>query len=406
MSPRRTAAAAVASLVAGLGGVVAVASPAEAAQCEPGKVQYVAQEPLALRRLNARFAWTQATGRGVVVAVVDSGVDARNAHFKDALVVGKSFVPQLPANRDDLGHGTAVAGEIVARGVKGSGLVGLAPEAKVMPVRVFFSDAEESRSAGVGPRPDRIAAGIRYAADHGAKVVNVSMSTPTDDPALREAVSYATRRGALVVASAGNRNVSEDKSDSPRYPAAYPEAVAVAAVDASDTVGEGSIHGPHVDLAAPGTQILTTYLDAGDCLLEQDEESTSFATAYVSAAAALLAQRFPTEGPAAWKHRLESTAARDRRDQRTDAAGWGLVQPYEALTALTDSSVEGPPAPGESPRPVVTAAPERIDLSARPDPYAPQRTAALWWSLLGAGALVALALGGAMRTGRARRRAA
>ncbi|GAB3447900.1 type VII secretion-associated serine protease mycosin [Phycicoccus ginsengisoli] len=406
MTRRRTAAAGVLGLVLGLGGAVATATPAAAAQCEPGKVQYVPEEPPALQRLNARFAWTLATGRGVVVAVVDSGVDARNAHFKGALVAGRSFVPKLPADRDDLGHGTAVAGEIVARGVKGSGLVGLAPEAKVMPVRVFYSDDETSRSKGVGPRPDRIAAGIRYAADHGAKVVNVSMSTPTDNAGLRDAVAYATSRGALVVASAGNRNVSENKNDSLRYPAAYPQAVAVAAVDASDTVGEGSIHGPHVDVAAPGTRILTTYLDAGDCLLEQEEESTSFATAYVSAAAALLAQRFPDEGPAGWKHRLESTASRDRRDQRTDAAGWGLVQPYEALTALTDASVGGPLAPGEKPRPVVAAPAERIDLSARPDPHAPERTAALWWSLLGGGAVIALALGGALRAGRTRRQAA
>lgn len=403
MSARRTAAATGAALVVGLGGVAATATPAAAAQCEPGKVQYVPDESPALQRLGARLAWTLATGRGVVVAVVDSGVDARNAHLEDALVAGKSFVPRLPADRDDLGHGTAVAGEIVARGVKGSGLVGLAPEAKVMPVRVFASDDDQARSTGVGPRPDRIAAGIRYAADHGAKVVNVSMSTPTDDPALREAVAYATGKGALVVASAGNRNVSENKNDSLRYPAAYPQAVAVAAVDASDTVGEGSIHGPHVDVAAPGTRILTTYRDAGDCILEQDEESTSFATAYVSAAAALLVQRYPGEGPAGWKHRLESTASRDRRDQRTDAAGWGLVQPYEALTALTDASVGGPLAPGEKPRPVLSAAPERIDLGSRPDPFAPDRTAALWWSLLGAGAVIALALGGALRAGRSRR---
>jgi type VII secretion-associated serine protease mycosin len=391
-----------AALVGGSALAVATASPAAAAECTDEKAVYVKEEPPALQRLNARYAWTLATGRGVTVAVVDSGVDARNAHFKGALTGGKSFVPGIRPTTDAVGHGTAIAGQIAARIVSGSGVIGMAPESRVMPVQVFYADDEQSRQQGVGPRPDRIAAGIRYAADHGAKVINVSMSTPTSNSALRSSVEYATRKGSLVVASAGNRNVSENKADGPRYPAAYPQAVAVAAVDRGDFVGEGSIHGPHVDVAAPGTSVLTTFKGAGDCILEEAEESTSFATAYVSAAAALLAERFPAEGPAGWKHRLEATASREQRDRRDDSAGWGLIQPYEALTALTDGTVSGPVAPGAT-RPPVPAAPKpAIDLRAVADPHAPERTAALWWSLLGVSALVGLALGGALRPGRRR----
>ncbi|KQU66467.1 S8 family serine peptidase [Phycicoccus sp. Root101] len=402
MTRARLAAGVVAGLLGGAGLVATSAAPAAAASCDKDKTTYVNEEPQALQRLNARFAWTLATGRGVTVAVVDSGVEAKNAHLGPVLVGGRSFVPDLGARGDAVGHGTAIAGQIAARPVKGSGVIGLAPDARILPVRVFYADDEQSRSAGVGPRPDRIAAGIRYAADQGAKVINVSMSTPSDDSRLRDSVAYATKKGSLVVASAGNRNVSENKSDGPRYPAAYPQAVAVAAVDTADQVGEGSIHGPHVDVAAPGTRILTTFYAAGDCLLEEEAESTSFATAYVSAAAAMLAERFPGEGPAGWKHRLEATASRDQRDTRDDSAGWGLIQPYEALTALTDGSVSGPVAPGATRPPVVAAPATRLDLTPASDPRAPERTAATWWSLLGVSALVALALGGALRPGRRR----
>lgn len=379
------------------------AAPSVAAdQCTEQKVQYSAETPYALKRLNAPYAWTVATGRGVVVAVVDSGVAAGNAHLRGALVPGTSLVPKLSATTDASGHGTAVAGEIAARPVKGSGVVGLAKDATIMPVRVFYDSNDESRAQGVGPRADRIAEGIRWAVDHGAKVVNVSLSTPTDDARLRAAVDHATARGALVVASAGNRTTAEDKSDGPRYPAAYPQVLAVAATDASDQVTDDSIHGAHVDVAAPGTDVLTTFHAAGDCLLSEAGESTSFATAYASAAAALLVQRFPAAGPAEWKHRLEVTASRTARDRRDDRAGWGLIQPYEALTASTDASLGGPPPPGQ-PTPAAPSVVARpIDLSQAPDVRAPERGAVLWWALAGASGVVALALGGLLRVGRRR----
>ncbi len=397
---------AAALMVGGLLGALALtgpaAGPAAAAECSVNSVQYVQDAPLALQRLNAKYAWTLATGRGVVVAVVDSGVNARNRHFDGALVKGTSLVPKLKATEDDAGHGTAIAGQIAARKVPGSGVIGLAPDARIMAVQVFYDADEESRAAGVGPRPDRIAAGIRYAADHGAKVINVSLSTPTDDGRLRAATRYATDKGALVVASAGNRTTAEDKADGARYPAAYPEVLAVAAADTSDSVTDDSIHGAHVDVSAPGTEILTTFHAAGDCLLSQEGESTSFATAYASAAAALLVQRFPDAGPAQWKHRLEVTASRPQRDRRDDLAGWGLIQPYEALTAIADASVGGPNLPGQPTREPVAQVVRPIDLTQSRDPHAPERTAALWWSLGGTSAVLGLALAGLLRRPRRR----
>ncbi|HEX8972885.1 S8 family serine peptidase [Oryzihumus sp.] len=144
----------------------------------------------------------------------------------------------------------------------------------------------------------------------------------------------------------------------------------------------------------------------GDCLISAEGESTSFATAYVSASAALLPQQVPHATPADWKHRLEVTASRERRDGRDDRAGWGLVQPYEALTAVMDDSLAGPVAPGSTAHPVATPRAKPLDLRKVSDPLAPQRTAALWWCLGGVSALLALVLGGMLAQPRRRRRPA
>jgi subtilisin family serine protease len=313
-----------------------------------------------------------------------------NAHFPDGVLLpGRSFVGGSP-RQDPRAHGTAVAGIIAARPLGDrSGVEGLAPGARVLPVKVVPDESgTDAGEVSVGTLAD----GIRYAASAGADVVNVSLSTPADDPRLRSAVRFATDRGALVVASAGNRRTAEDRSDGPRYPAAYPEVVAVAATDADDRVTEDSVHGAHVDLAAPGRDVLTAWGAWGDCYLSQDGESTSYATAYVSAAAALLAQRFPDDGPARWKQRLEATAARDRRDARDDRTGWGLVQPVEALTAVLDASVAGPPLPGASPRPTRAAEASLVAVGTVADPLERDRRQVLWVGLAVGTAVLGLAL--------------
>lgn len=384
---RRTGA--VAALAAAAVLVPLPVSAAAPEACVEGTTRYVADTPSALTRLGANRAWQLATGRGVVVAVVDSGVADRNRHFPDgALVGGRSFVGGS-ARSDERTHGTAVAGIVAARPVDGSGVVGLARGARVLPVKVVPDDQrEEDGEVGVAA----LARGIRYAAEEGADVINVSLSTTTDDPRLRSAVRFATERGSLVVASAGNRRTAEDPTDGPRYPAAYPEAVAVAAAGPDDRVTEDSVHGDHVDLTAPGRDVLTSWGAWGDCYLSQEGASTSYATAYVSATAALVAERFPTDGPARWKHRLEATAARDRRDARDDRAGWGLVQPVEALTAVLDDSVAGPLAPGAAPRPSATAGSERLAIAPVADPLVGDRQQVVWVAVASVSAVLGLAL--------------
>jgi type VII secretion-associated serine protease mycosin len=350
-------------------------------QCDQDVPALVTDTPPALPRLAAERAWQQATGAGVLVAVVDSGVDARNVHLADAVLPGVDLVGQAgdpTGQTDTAGHGTAVAGQIAARAVTGSGVVGLAPEATVLPVRVYYGDDDQARTAGTAPDATRIAAGIDAAVAAGARVVNVSMSTPVDTPELRDAVQRAVAAGSLVVASAGNRNTSSDETDGPRYPAAYDGVLGVAAVDVDDRPTQDSIHGAHVDVVAPGTNILTAFHAAGDCMLSGEQASTSFATAYVSAAAALLAERFPQESPAQWAYRLEVTAARAQPAERDDLVGWGIVRPDEALAFVDDGTAAGPESPVHGRTDPVVAEPQVVDLTTGEDPLAEARRRVVW----------------------------
>lgn len=337
-------------VAAAAAGVAAPAGVAVAADqpCAVGTVTLTPDVPPALATLQANLAWTRATGAGVLVAVVDSGIDPGNPHLAGAVVGGIDLVGDGtdPNGFTDIdGHGTAIAGEIAARPVAGSGVVGLAPDANLLSVRVFRGTDDESVRNGWGPTTERLAAGIRYAVDAGARVINVSVSNYEQSDGLQDAVAYATANGSLVVASAGNAATTDDKSNTPRYPAAYAGALAVTATNEAGVGTDDSIHGPHVEVAAPGAQVLTTATGGGDCLYGSDAPSTSFATAYASAAAALVVQAYPRETPAEWEYRLTASAVRADPDHRDDLVGWGVIQPFDAITMLPDATTRGPASP-------------------------------------------------------------
>jgi len=364
-APRILSGAVVAVLAAGALSLLPGNVPASFAageSCEPGSPQYTPDVPVALAVLQADRAWTRGTGGGVLVAVVDSGIDAANVHLQGAVVGGINLVQDgedAQGMSDVDGHGTAIAGQIAAREYPGSGVIGLAPSADLLSVRVFRGRDDESIKAGFGPTTERMAAGIRYAADARAQIINVSMSDFAATSDLEAAVSYAASRGSLVVASAGNRATAAETSDGPRYPAAYPGALAVSATDARGLVTDDSIHGAHVEVVAPGSQILTTARGAGDCLYAAEVPTTSFATGYASAAAALVAAAHPDESPADWEYRLKATGIRTNPDARDDLAGWGVVQPFDAVNLVAGPTTRGPENPqldnaGAGIRPVAT----------------------------------------------------
>ncbi|MBZ2198009.1 S8 family serine peptidase [Occultella gossypii] len=398
-----------------LGGTLLIAAPvapvyatSSSENCSTDSPALVAASPPAFDALGVREAWELATGAGVVVAVVDSGVNVANVHLREGVLPGVNLVVGTdPATTDAEGHGTVAASIIAARGVEGSGLVGVAPESEILPVRVYYASSEEAQEQGVSLTADRIAAGIRWAAENGADVINVSLSTTENIPALEEAVEVATANGALVVASAGNRETSSVSEDVPRYPAAYPGVLGVSAVDVNGAwVAGASFAGGWVDVVTTGQQVPSAFHWAGDCVQAPGDAlpSSSWATAYAAGTAALVAQAHPDETPAQWAHRLMVTASRPQPAGRDDQIGWGLVQPVAAIEFIDDGSAPGPPSPihpAPEPAPAPTSG---IDLSPIEDPMAPTRQIALWWLIGGVafGALVVLIarLGTARRPGR------
>jgi len=406
----RSAAVAVGILavvaVCGPGAAAAVvASPVTASvpvvdadqQCTPGQRLLTPGPSYLVKRLGLDEAWTLSRGAGVTVAVVDSGVDGDNVHLQGALVPGfTSFGDaSVPADDDVAAHGTAVAGLIAARRIEGSGVVGIAPEAKIMPVRAFESAPESGQSSRelVAPSVASIVAGIRWAADHGAQIINVSLSDTQSLDAYRAAVDHAHSRGALVVASAGNRRTANANQPDPAhfYPGELPGALAVAAVMKDGRWdADSSFAGGHVDIAAPGQAMPSAYISGGDCVFNGDSASSSYATAVVSGAAALVASRFPRESPDQWAFRLTQSAMRVAPAARSDTVGWGEVRPAEALALVDDGMLPGPPSamhPAQTPEP---PAARTIDLDPVVDPLAPARAIVGWG--FGAGATISVIL--------------
>lgn len=222
----------------------------------------VQDENWALLRVNATVPRTEL--RGVVVGVVDSGVDGSHPALVDRVLLGTDFVDGGPGNVDPLGHGTQVAGIIAGRGI------GVAPNARILPVRIL--DVHGSATVA------RLVRGIRWAADSEARVINASVETSQPTPALERALDYAWARRALVISIAGNvgRTV--------QFPAAHPTVVAVGATGRADTAAPFSGRGTELDLVAPGVNVRTTAAGGGYV----DASGTSVAAPYVAGAAALI----------------------------------------------------------------------------------------------------------------------
>jgi membrane-anchored mycosin MYCP len=294
-----------------------------------------------------------ATGAGVRVAVIDSGVDAEVAVLRGRVAAGADFLHHDPDGRQDcVGHGTEVASLIAGRPGRDPGFQGLAPGATIVPVRV----SEEEDEQGGGTSGDRVSFGdfadaIDWAVDQGrADVINLSLVTTEGDTPVRAAVARAIAKGVVVVAAAGNHGGPDDSNPTP-FPAAYPGVIGVGALTADGVRAPYSQHGGYVDVVAAGDRI-TAALPGGGLKVDS---GTSFAAPFVAATAALIRQRFPEATPAEVARRIEATtdpapggavsAGPGGDPARNPEYGFGLLNPYRALTETLGPASAGAAAP-------------------------------------------------------------
>ncbi|MFJ4820605.1 type VII secretion-associated serine protease mycosin [Streptomyces sp. NPDC088801] len=320
---------------------VALAPPAAAAdlpysdQCAFPNGKYPGR-PWSLQRVLLDELWSQSTGKGMRVAVIDTGVDVTNPQLTDAVDAksGRNFLPKNiedddgnPIERgkengttDTVGHGTKVAGIIAARPAKGTGFVGLAPDATIIPIQQ--NDAEGNGDVGT------LTDAIRYAVQAGADVINISQDTTkpmTSTSDLKLAIDQALNKGIVIVASAGNDGLGGNVKET--YPASYEGVLAVAASDRNNERASFSQSGEFVGVAAPGVDMISTVPKGGHC----SDNGTSFSAPYVAGLAALIKAKHRDWTARQIVAQIEQTAERTTAGHDR-LVGWGVVDPVRALT--------------------------------------------------------------------------
>ena len=270
--------------------------------------------------IGADRVWTTTTGQDVIVAVVDSG-SGPHPDLAENLLPGRSIIGTVESQDgkdiDASGHGTHVAGIIAAVANNGIGGSGVAPNAKILPIQVLDQ-------AGQGDARD-VAAGVRFAADNGARVINLSLGGATESSSLTQAITYANDKGVLVVAAAGNGGAA----DKPKWPASLDLTLAVTAVDQANNATSFDQRGDYIDLSAPGANIVSTA--KGDYVTLS---GTSMAAGFVAGAAALLFAAEPRVTNAQVRDILLRTATDIGEPGRDVTFGAGLINMVAALAEL------------------------------------------------------------------------
>ncbi|WP_242483433.1 type VII secretion-associated serine protease mycosin [Streptomyces sp. HSG2] len=305
-----------------------------------------------LDALRLEDAWRTSRGAGVTVAVLDTGVDADHPDLVGNVLDGRDLIGFGAAEGDRAWarHGTAMAGIIAAHGHgpdRGDGVVGVAPEAGILPVRVILEDGDPARAKARKARADALAQGIRWAVDNGADVINLSLGDDSasahPEAAEDEAIQYALGEGVVVVASAGNGG---EKGDRVSYPAAYPGVIAATAVDRYGTRAPFSTRRWYATVSAPGVDVIIIDPDR----TYYEGWGTSAAAAFVSGVVALLRSAHPDLTPAQVKRVLEDTARNTPEGGRDDSRGAGFVDPGAALAAAGSLRDEDPKPTGDGER--------------------------------------------------------
>lgn len=296
--------------------------------------------------IGASYVWPHATGAGVTVAVVDTGVDATAPDLMGQLVPGYSWVNGNTDTQDEDGHGTHVSGIIAAVQNNGIGVSGVAPGAHVMPLQALDS-------SGNGTDVD-VAAAFNYAGNAGVPIVNASLGSSSPSQAIEQAI--AAHPNTLYVVAAGNNGTDNDNPSTPFYPCDLTEAnvICVGASDQNDQAASFSDYGPtSVDLFAPGVNVLSTWLSNGGTAQYAYADGTSMATPMVSATLALMLSRKSSLSAAQLNSDLLQSVDQEPQFAGESSSGGDL----DAAAAVALAGGDPPyAAPGNRVRPVVSGA--------------------------------------------------
>ena len=311
-----------------------------------------------LDALHIARAWKYSRGNGVTVAVLDTGVDGHQPDLSGRVIDGPDFTghARKPGNRYWGRHGTEMASLIAGHGHGAggaAGVMGVAPDAKILSIRVTWelNDPIRADHSQVDHARDAVANGIRYAADHGAQVISMSLGGGNlfynGNAAEEAAIKYAIGKGAVLIASAGNDGNGANRRN---YPAAYPGVVAVGAVDREFKPARFTNRHTYISVAAPGVEIVSADATGHGYILGT---GTSSSAAFVAGMSALVKARYPRLTPPEVKQSLEEGATHRPADGRSNETGTGVADAYGALrtAARINKAEHGGPAVNQSLRP-------------------------------------------------------
>ncbi|MFE1379443.1 type VII secretion-associated serine protease mycosin [Streptomyces sp. NPDC058740] len=388
----------------------------------PAHAESVRDQQWHLDAMKADQMWKISQGEGVVVAVIDSGVDKSIPDLRGQVLPGKDYsLLEGDEYRDIDNHGTGMAALIAGTGARGpaQGSFGLAPKAKILPIRVPYNEERWATKKRVKESfSQSMAIAIRYAADSDAKILNISVASPRKPgPELAEAVKYALSKNKLIFAGVGN---TADEGNEVEYPAATPGVVGIGGMTKKASWWKKSQTGPQVDLAAPAENI-TNACTGGTQLCEGS--GTSSATALASASAALIWAKHPDWTNNQVLRVMLNTAGKPTNGKlRTDYIGYGGVRPRIALTnpgdpgpadvyplpdlaaAEASASPSGSASASAAPAPSDSGQKPTVEPSAAASSEGSGNTAL--WIALGVGAAVLVGGAVAVAVVRSRRRSA